>query len=114
MLRTIKLKLYKNNHLELEEKNIKCIEQRGNYSFKLKDSKMIINDRMFIRENDEFKFSLSFKEKTCTYLFKERNITYDIKVEKLEFHKNSTNIEIIYKIETDESETRILLEKDGE
>lgn len=114
MLRTINMKLYKDNKLEFEEKNIRCIEQFGNYSFKLKDSKMVLNDRLFLRENNDFKFKINIKDKTSEYLLKEKNLNYDIKVEKIEYQKNQDNITIIYKIETDNQETKIVLEKAGE
>ena len=42
---------------------------------------------------------------------KEHQLDYDIKVEKIEYNNNDNRVEFIYKLETDDSENLIIIEK---
>ena len=110
MIKTAKFKLLKDNKVEIEQ-DIKLIDNNNNYSFKLDDYKMIINDRSFERENADYKLKIDIQEQTCLLHLKEKNLQYDIGVEKIEYNKDNNRIELIYKIETDELENKIIIEQ---
>ena len=110
MLKNAKFTLSKNDNIELT-RIVKIIDNNSEISFKLDGFKMIINDRCFLRENDEYKLHLNIKEKTCLLHIKEKNLLYDINVEKIEYNNNRNKIELIYKIETDDFENKIIIEQ---
>lgn len=58
---------------------------------------------IFIRENNEFKFILDTIKKEATYLLKEIDTTFDIKVEKCDLIKNDNRLTIKYQLETDDN-----------
>ena len=59
MVTKMNLKLYKDNLLEQEHKDINCMYQNNNVSFLLNDCKMILNKHIFLRENNDFKFNIN-------------------------------------------------------
>lgn len=113
MRTSINLKLLKNNKLEKEYNSINAIKKDDSYSFIIENIKMCISNKLFTRENNEFSFRLDIEKKECLYLLKEKNLTFDIKVEKIILN-NEKALELIYKIETDEEEFKIILEEIGE
>lgn len=113
MKKIITLNLYKKYRLENEYKNIKTIEKDDEYIFSLDGVKTIIGENRFIRENNEFKFVLDIKERNCTYYLKEKNMFFDIEVERVMYKKEKNNIILEYKISSDEEIFKIEInEKD--
>lgn len=107
MVVNMNLKLYKSNKIELEYSNIKALNKEESISFIIDNIKTTLNNDFFIRENNEFKFVLDIKNKSCIYIFKEKGMTFDIAVENLYFKRRFNYICLIYKIETDEEELKI-------
>ena len=110
MLKTAKFTLSKNDKIELT-KTIKLIDNNNEFSFKLDGFKMILNSRSFLRENEEYKLDFNIQEKTCILHLKEKNLHYDINVEKLEFNNYKDRTELNNKIETDDFENKIIIEQ---
>lgn len=112
MKRPITLNLYKERRLVANYENIYALVNDFTYSFILDGIKTTINRESFIRENNEFKFHLSIKDKQATYLFKEQNTLFDIDVEKINLKKDKNTIILEYKISSDEEEFKLeLIEK---
>ena len=107
MKKNITLNLFKENRLEKEYKDIKAIEKDSEYIFSLDGVKTIISTTRFTRENNEFKFELDIKERKCTYYLKEKNMSFDIDVEKVMYKKEDNNIILEYKISSDEETFKI-------
>ena len=107
MKKFINLNLFKENRLEQEYKDIKAIEKDGEYIFSLDGVKTIISDTRFTRETNEYKFELDIKSKKAIYLLKERNMSFDIEVERIMYKKEKTNIILEYKISSDEENFKI-------
>lgn len=107
MKKLINLNLFKENRLEQEYKDIKAIEKESEYILSLDGVKTIIGATRFIRENNEFKFELDIKERKCTYYLKEKNMSFDIEVEKVMYKKENNNIILEYKISSDEETFKI-------
>ncbi len=109
MKKLITLNLFKERRLQEEYKDIKAIEKDGEYIFSLDGVKSIIGSTRFIRETDDYKFTLDIKERKCLYFLKSQNMSFDIEVEKV-MYKNENNIIILeYKISSDEEEFKIEL-----
>lgn len=107
MKKLINLNLFKERRLEQEYKDIKAIEKDNEYIFSLDGVKTIISATRFIRENNEFKFELDIKESSCTYYLKEKNMSFDIEVEKVMYKKENNNIILEYNISSDEETFKI-------
>lgn len=107
MKKLITLNLFKERRLEQEYKDIKAIEKDSKYIFSLDGVKTIISTTRFTRENNEFKFELDIKERKCTYYLKEKNMSFDIDVEKVMYKKEDNNIILEYKISSDEETFKI-------
>lgn len=107
MKKLITLNLFKERRLEQEYKDIKAIEKDSEYILSLDGVKTIIGETRFIRENNEFKFELDIKERKCTYYLKEKNMSFDIEVEKVMYKKENNNIILEYKISSDEETFKI-------
>jgi len=110
MAKKYTIKLLKDNLLEKEYKDINCLENNDLYFF-TESIKNTIGKDYFIRENEEFKFYLDFSKKESTYLLKEKNLLFEIKVNKAEIIKKDNKIDIIYQIETSEEEIKISMVK---
>lgn len=113
MKRVITLKLYKDNKIENEYKNIKSL-YNNSYIFVIDNIKTIIDETKFIRENNEFKFQLDIKNKQATYLLKEQNMLFDIEVEKISYKNENDIIILEYRISSDESNIKIKIEVKGD
>lgn len=113
MKKQITLRLYKNNKLENEYQNIKCL-YNNSYIFVIDMVKTTIDETKFIRENDEFKFYLDIKNKQATYLLKEQNMLFDIEVEKISYKNENDIIILEYRISSDESNIKIKIEVKGD
>ncbi len=116
MKKFITLNLYKEqakNRRKIEYSNIPCIYTNNTYTMILDDIKTSINEDLLIRENNEFRFNLDIKNKTAIYLLKEKNVSFDIKIEKINIKKEKSNIILEYKLESDEEKTIIeIIEKE--
>ncbi len=110
MITKMNLKLYKNNLLDQEYKNINCMYQNSNISFLLNDCKMILNKHIFLRENNEFKFNINLQTKTCTILLKEHNKEFDIPIEQVSFSQKDNIMVLSYKTESDDKSTKMVIE----
>lgn len=110
MKKNIKISLYKNKRLELEH-NIAALFNDEKYSFIINDVKTSLSDKQFTRESDEYLFTLNIIDKKCTYLLKDKNMTFDIEVEKIEYERRRQEIKLIYKISSDEEEFEVIIEE---
>ena len=111
MRKNINVSLYKNNRREINYNNINAISKEDSYSFIMDKIKMFISDDLLTRENEEFEFRLDMKNKTASYLLKEKNMLFDIEVEKINIQKDNNTIIIEYKISSDEEEFKIKIEE---
>ena len=114
MKKIITLNLFKERRLENEYKGIKAIEKDGEYIFSLDGVKTILSDTRFTRETNEYKFNLDIKERKSTYLLKERNMSFDIDVEKIEYKKEKNTIILEYKISSDEETFKIEINEEDD
>ena len=104
------IRIYNNDILNKEYLNINSMKN-NKITFKLDNIKTIINNNILIRENEEFKFEIDLLNKKATYLLKEKNYLYDIEVKKSYIQYDNNKIIIIYNIETNEEEIKIVLER---
>ncbi len=109
MKKMMTVDLYKDNKLVLHYQNINVLVNNQMYTFIKDGIKTILNDKYFIRENKEFKFTLDLKNKKSTYLLKENNLLLDIEVEKIIYKKQNNSIIVEYKLESDEKDLKIEL-----
>ena len=110
MLKKAKFSLIKDDKEEIKE-DIKIIDNNNDYSFKIANNKIILNERLFELENEEYKLKIDLIEKTSFIHLKEHQLDYDKKEKKIEYNKNDNRVEFIYKLETDDSENLIIIEK---
>jgi trehalose/maltose hydrolase-like predicted phosphorylase len=113
MKKIITLNLFKADRLENEYKDIKSIEKDSEYIFSLDGVKTVFGPTRFTRENEEYKFCLDIQESKGSYLLKEKNISFDIEVEKIMYKKEKNTIILEYKISSDEETFKIeIIEED--
>ena len=110
MLKKAKFSLIKDDKEEIKE-DIKIIDNNSDYSFKVANNKIILNERLFELENEEYKLVIDLSNKTSFIHLKEHQLDYDINVEKIEYNNNGNRVEFIYKLETDDSENLIIIDK---
>ena len=110
MIKNCNIKLYHNDKL-IENNIINIIENNNKISFLLNDIKNIIDKNTFIRENNEYRFILNIEDKECSYLLKEKNTLYDIKVNKSSIKQKDNIIEILYNIETNDEDIKLIIER---
>lgn len=108
----LKIQLYKDDNLVLENKNIAYEKDENLIYFELENMfHQIDTERKILeRYNDEFHFYLNFEEEKCTYELKSHNAIFDITVDQSFFEITDHQIEMSYAIETDDSKTKILIE----
>ncbi len=71
-----------------------------------------INDNLnYERDNNEYYFRLDSHNKECTYLFKEKDINFAIKVHSCKYENKDNKITFTYKLESQEEEITITLER---
>ncbi len=114
MKKIITLNLFKERRLENEYKGIKAIEKDGEYIFTLDGTKTVFGPTRFTRETEEYKFNLDIKERKSTYILKERNMSFDIDVEKIEYKKEKNTIILEYKISSDEETFKIEINEEDD
>ena len=114
MKKIITLNLFKQTRLENEYKDIKAIEKDGEYIFSLDGVKTVLGPTRFTRETEEYKFSLDIGERKSSYLLKEKNMSFDIDVEKVMYKKEKNNIILEYKISSDEEIFKIEINEEDD
>lgn len=114
MKKIITLNLFKERRLENEYKGIKAIYKDGEYIFSLDGVKTILSLTRFTRETNEYKFELDIKERKAIYLLKEKNMSFDIEVEKIEYKKDNNTIILEYKISSDEETFKIEINEEDD
>lgn len=112
MKKVITLNLYKERRLDKVYQGIKAIKKDSEYIFSLDGVKTTLNENLFVRENNEYKFELNIKEKKALYLLKEKNISFDIEVEKIEYKIEKEVIILEYKISSDEEKFKIVIKEE--
>lgn len=111
MKKIINISLYKNKRLELEENNIAALYNDKKYTFIMNDVKTSISQDYFTRETQEYLFTLDIQNKKCSYLLKEKNMTFDIEVEKAIYERRRRTTKLVYKISSDEEEFEVKIEE---
>ncbi len=111
MKKNINLKLYNNNKIQKEYKNIISIHKDNTYNMILDDVKTTLSENKFKRETEEYLFELDIKNKTALYTLKNNNLSFDIEVEKIMYNDTESNIILEYKISSEEGLLKILIEK---
>ncbi|MGN1337588.1 MAG: hypothetical protein ACI4WW_03850 [Candidatus Coprovivens sp.] len=114
MKKIISLKLYNDNILNKEYKDINAIFINDRYSMILEDVKTSLDRDFFIRESEEYKFVLNIKEKKALYTLKMTNTIFDIEVEKIIYKKEKNTIKLEYKISSEEGTLKIVIEEKGD
>lgn len=108
MKKKICIKLYRNNKLDKEYKDVIGLEINKGLTFFLDEIKTTITEEELIRENKEYAFKLNFIKNECTYYLKENNMLFTIKVLEKSFYLQKENsIMIKYHIETEEEPLKI-------
>lgn len=101
-----KLKLYKNNELVFEKTGTKkddfYVFENINYN---------PEELILIREDNNFKYLLDFKNGEAIVTLKEKNLEVKLNIKVVNVNNNEMLHEIIYNIESDElSENKIIVE----
>ena len=102
MIKKYNIYLYKNKKIDKIYNDIKGLEKDNKILLILDDIKTIISNNELVRENNEFKFSIDLNKKSSKYLLKSHNKTYEINVHESSIKRKKEEIEIKYKIETNE------------
>ena len=71
----------------------------------------ITNNLIYERDNNAYYFKLDSHNKECSYLFKEKDLNFAIKVHSCNYAKKDNNITFTYKLESQEEEITITLER---
>ncbi len=103
---------YKNDKLVKDP----LVTKSNDLSFYITDDdvKMIISlkpEVTIIRENEEYYFKLDITNNTCIYKLKRYNLCYDIDILKNEYREDDNEVEIIYRLNTDEDINKIIIKK---
>lgn len=110
MIKYIKLTLYKDKKISKEYHNIKAIINNNNYLFKIDNIKTSLNPKKFTRENKEYIFNLDIENNSSTIYLKDKKVNFDIEVEKVLFKQDKNKIILEYKLSSDESNFKIIIE----
>ena len=114
MKKIINLNLFKERRLEQEYKGIKAIEKDCEYIFSLDGVKTVLGPTRFTRETEEYKFCLDIKERKSSYLLKEKNMSFDIEVERIKYKKENKTIILEYRISSDEETLKIEMNEEDD
>lgn len=112
MIKLINIRLYKGNQIEYEKNNIKSIINDENISFIVDDVKTTLNKDSFIRETDDYKFIIDINKKESLYTLKKQNMSFDIEVESVSYINKEKEIELTYKISTEDELFKLIIERD--
>lgn len=101
-----KIKLYKNNNLVFEKEGTKT-----NNIFEFENIRFDNLNNILIREDENFKYELDFKNNNAVVIIKSQNYTLNLLLTTKEIIKKENKVIIIYNIESDEnSENKIEIE----
>ena len=114
MKKIITLNLFKADRLENEYKDIKAIEKDSEYIFSLDGVKTVFSPTRFTRETEEYKFNLDINERKALYLLKDKNMSFDIDVETVEYKKTNNTIILEYKISSDEETFKLEMNEEDD
>ncbi len=114
MKKLISLNLYKDNKLETSYNKINAIYQNNTYTFIIDEVKTSISNNLFIRENNEFKFTLDILNKESTYLLKNNNMLFDVDIINLSSKNENNNIILEYRLSSNENDMKIELINEGD
>ncbi len=76
--------------------------------------KIDLEKKEFTRENDEYAFFLDFAKKQCEITLKKEKYYLQVQVEYANLLKEKNVIDLKYFIETDDDETEVYIELEGE
>ncbi len=114
MNNSLSIKLYKNNDLCLNQKEVNYNLSDNRYKFILDDvqNSILIGEEqlVLVRDNQEYNLKLTINKNgqhTCEYLLKELDCYVDIMVDSAEFSFTDDFLEIYYQLETDDAFTKI-------
>lgn len=97
-----------------EFENIEKNKNRITFDFLEYNTLLDINKEIFIRENEDYLFTLDIKNKCCTIQLKKENLTFDINIDLCELNILENKIELEYLIESEDAKNRLVIEKIGE
>lgn len=70
-----------------------------------------IEEKTFLRENEEYMFYLDLKNKSCKVELKKEGIVFDVMVEEANMEVLNDKIILEYFIETDEARNKIVIKE---
>ncbi|MBR1679086.1 MAG: hypothetical protein IJ704_00370 [Bacilli bacterium] len=110
MKQILNFSLYQENHKILEEQ-LKGEWNQSQIYFQQKEMNHILDlkEETFLRENEDYSFFLDFKNKKCHLNLKKENNTLQVNVIYAIILQNKNEIELSYKIETQEEEIKMKL-----
>ena len=118
MPKKVNIQLYKDDIITKESPNIKAhFSTNGNVINFVDDvlTKVTINkdELSFERIGNDYHFILKIgkDENLCTYKLIKKDMLFNINCSYARFKHNKNVIEIIYKIETDEAENKVIISK---
>ncbi len=111
MQKVITLNLYKEKRLLESFKDINSIFSNNTYTFFIDGIKTTLSDKIFIRENNEYKFILDINKKEAIYNLKEINKLFNIEVTFLNLKKENKNLTLEYKLSSEEQKIKIELKE---
>ena len=65
-----------------------------------------------IRETDDYKFIIDINKKESLYTLKKQNMSFDIEVESVSYIYKEKEIELTYKISTEDELFKLIIERD--
>lgn len=105
------------NDKKIVEKNYRNEDSANTiFRFSLFDSAMIIDieKQLFIRENDEYLFTLHINNKTCEIHLKKENATMPIFVDYSDLIIEENKYIIAYSIESEDAPIKMIITNKGE
>ena len=119
MKSVLSLTLYNENEKILEIKDVEYHKEKEEISFVHDNITYTIGTKKekqyFIRESDEFTFSLDITKRTCTYLLKETNTMLDVQVIDCSLEQRKNEIILEYDMESTEGKNKVHIDlKEGE
>lgn len=110
MIKIINLTLYKNEKIVNIYNDIKSLYNDNTHIFNIENAKTTLSNNIFKRETNEYSFILDIINKEATYFLKDKNMTFNVDVEKVLYSEEKNNIILEYKISSDEETFKILIE----
>ena len=106
-------KLLKNDEIVLNDTYINEEPNSNVIKFQLLDyvTTLDLDNKILIRENNDFKFNLDIFNKNCTILLKKENIEIPISVELCELEVLLDKITIEYILESEDAKNKIIITK---